>query len=369
VIVVSLLLIDIGHTFNQPVGIAGQLLTAASVISIITAVLMGMLSTRFSHKSLLLLGLTAISVSSIGCFLAFNFSMLFLMFSLSGLGMAVIEPVLFALVGKQYQLKQRSYAISWLYTGVSLSDLLGTPVIGGLAEVGGWRWAFLGFVLPIAFLSIILTTKSVPSFIYDDSSRFKDNPTYWEGYQGVFGNWSALACLIGSIFGTITFQAGFYGPSFFREHYQVSIRFVSMLIIGAGFFFIVGSQICGRLVNRLGRKPLTIVASFFAGIFIIAYLNATAHLWLAVILRFLSSIFFGIMFTASSSLALEQVHEHKGTMMSLTSASWYLGMALGAGIGGFTLLLSNYQVLGLVLGIPSLMAAVIYCCVVKDSSH
>ena len=286
---------------------------------------MGAFSTRFTHKSLLLLGLTAISVSCIGCFFAFNFSMLLLVFSLSGLGMAVIEPVLFALVGEQFPLKQRSYAISWLYTGVSLSDLLGTPVIGGLAEVSGWRWAFLGFILPITFLSLILTKIAVPSNIYDNPSRFKETSSYWEGYQGVFNSLSALACLIGSVFGTITFQAGFYGPSFFREQFQVSIRFTSMLIIGAGFFFIVGSQICGRLVNRLGRKPLAIISSIFAGIFIIAYLNITAHLWLAVILRFLGSISFGIMFTANSSIALEQVQAHKGTMMSLMSASWYVG--------------------------------------------
>lgn len=71
--VVGLLLLDIGDTFGQSVGIMSQIQTIASLITAFTAVLMGVWSIRFNHKLLLLLGLLLITISVVGCSMAFNF--------------------------------------------------------------------------------------------------------------------------------------------------------------------------------------------------------------------------------------------------------------------------------------------------------
>lgn len=77
-VLLALLRIDIGNTFNQPLGVVGQLETVSLTIAAITAILMGAWSIRFNHKSLLLMGLTLLTISAVGCFIAFNFSMLIL---------------------------------------------------------------------------------------------------------------------------------------------------------------------------------------------------------------------------------------------------------------------------------------------------
>ena len=56
-LLVGLLLLDIGSTFGLPVGVVGQLRTAASIVGVVSALLMGALSVRYRHKSLLMGGL------------------------------------------------------------------------------------------------------------------------------------------------------------------------------------------------------------------------------------------------------------------------------------------------------------------------
>jgi predicted MFS family arabinose efflux permease len=72
------------------------------------------------------------------------------------------------------------------------------------------------------------------------------------------------------------------------------------------------------------------------------------------------------MFTAGLSFSLEQVPEFYGSMMSLTSATSYVGMALGAGVGGLTLLRFGYEEVGLFLGVLSIISALIFYFMVRD---
>ena len=71
-------------------------------------------------------------------------------------------------------------------------------------------------------------------------------------------------------------------------------------------------------------------------------------------------------YIATNSLTLEQVPIYRGSMMSLNSGSWNIGVSLGAGFGGLVLLLWNYQVLGLILGIMLISASLIYYFAVND---
>ena len=68
----------------------------------------------------------------------------------------------------------------------------------------------------------------------------------------------------------------------------------------------------------------------------------------------------GIKNTAHNSLALEQIPEYPGTMMSLSEVSRYTAQMVGNGLGGLILILTNYQLLGLTLGLFAIAASAIY---------
>lgn len=366
-ILVNFLLIDIGHTFNRSVAVTGQIQTAASLVGAISAVLMGVLSVRFNHKSLLLMGLFFISITALGCAFALNFAMMLIAFSLFGLGVCIVEPMLFSLVGEHFPLEKRTNAIGWIITGVALSSLIGAPIYGFIVslEFGNWRLAFLGNVLPVSLLGLAMAAKGVRS----PSQRPHPNMIngkYLEGFKGVFANHSATMSLVGAALSIAGFQAiVLYGISYFRQRFLLSIEYVTFIWPVFSFCYILGNQVSGRVVNQYGRKLVTVLSALFAGIFIISFMNVP-NLWLAFTFTCIGCVFFGMLATASFSLTLEQVPNFRGTMMSLRSASTSMGAALGAGIGGWALFWWDYERVGLVLGALSIAAAIIFNILVFD---
>jgi len=341
-ILTGLLLIDIGLTFGSSVGVTGQIRTASAMASVIFALLMGALSVRFNHKSLLMMGLLFLSISALGSGLASNFSMMLVLYSITGLGIAMATPMGLTLVGEHFSLEKRPSAIGWIMTGAAVSYLICAPAIGLIADFGGWRLAFLGFVLPICVLAFLLAAKGLP-VTSEGSHSVISLGSYFEGFKRVFSNRSADACLVGTALSWSAWQAILlYSSSFYRQRFLVSTGFASVLLMGAAVCFTVGNLVSGRLTKRFGRKPFTVLSALFTGIFVISYTNVS-NLWLSVVLSFLGSLFSGMRFTASNSLTLEQSPGYRGTMMSISTAADQAGAALGAAVGGLLLLLLNYE--------------------------
>ena len=69
------------------------------------------------------------------------------------------------------------------------------------------------------------------------------------------------------------------------------------------------------------------------------------------------------------SLTLEQVPAYRGAMMSVDSAFVNLGYALGAAVGGMTLLWFDYEGLGIALGLFGIVAAVVFYVFASDPTR
>ncbi len=105
-LLVSLLLIEIGETFGQSVGAAGQILTVSSVVAFVGALIMGFLSMRFNHKHLLLIGSALLALTAIGCAVSPAFSLMMAFYSLIGLGSAIATPMIFSILGELYPISR-----------------------------------------------------------------------------------------------------------------------------------------------------------------------------------------------------------------------------------------------------------------------
>lgn len=364
-LIAGLLLIDIGNTFGCPLGVAGQIQTFSFINSVVFALLLGILSVRFKQKSLLMMGLVFFSISAMGCFLAPNFNTMLLLYSLSGLGMAIVPAMCSTIVGEHLPLEKRSNAIGWILAGGAFSYLVGAPVINFLAGHGGWRFAFIGFMLPISLASLTIVFVSIPFTPNNQENKMRGG-NYLEGFKNIFSNKSATACLLGSTLSMAAWEANLiYMASFLRQRFLIPTGLVSILLSGLSLCFIFGSLSSGYLVNRFGRKSFTVLATFLLGILTIIYLNLNIF-WLSTILLLFVCIFAGMRYAASDSLTLEQIPEFRGTMMSINSAAANLGSSMGAGLGGLSLLLSGYSGLGVSLGALGISGAIVYHLLTTD---
>jgi DHA1 family inner membrane transport protein len=367
-ILTGLFLLRISESFGVSKGVMGQINAVSSVVAVVFALLMGILSVRFKHKMLLLAGLLSLSISAISCYVAWDFYSMFLLYSLSGIGIAMVSPMTIALIGEHLALEKRARAVGLVIAGGSLAYLVGAPIMGVIAGFGGWRLTLLGFVIPFSLASLLLAFVGVPSALASHESSV-DKGSYLESLREIASNRSAVGCLIGNVFRNAAFMAILlYSTAFFIERFGLLEDRASLVILGAALCYTLGSVAAGSLVDKYGRKLSTVSTALLASIFTVSYAYAPS-IWLSLTLNFTAAWFMGMMASAASSLTLEQVPRFRGSMMSLGSAATSLGSAVGAAVGGMALIWYDYEALGSILGGLGIISDVILYFVTIDPTR
>jgi predicted MFS family arabinose efflux permease len=246
--------------------------------------------------------------------------------------------------------------------------VIGFIIIRFISDIGGWRLPFLVYALPLPLLGILLAFKGLPPES-GSSQTPSSTGSLSEGYRGVLSNRSANACLAcDSLAGAVWSGFTLYGASFYRQQFLVSKGAVTYFLMGAAMSYTLGALISSRFVKRFGRKPVTLVSAFTAGLFTL-FTTMVPNLWVSLALGLTGYIFMGLRSTASTSLTIEQVPQFRGTMMSMRSALGSIGSVLGSGLGGLALLMYGYQALGPSLGLLGLASGFIMYLVVVDPTQ
>jgi len=368
-LLVSLLLIDIGNTFNTSVGVTGQVNSTYSIAAVVFALFMGACSVRFNHKSLLLVGLILINVSAFGCYLAANFPMMLVSYTLSGFGWAMISPMAITMVGEHFSLEKRAGAVGLVIAGGSLVYFIGAPVIALITNLSGWQFAIIAFILPISLASLVLAGIGLPSIKNSQNKNLNNLSSYLKDFGVVLANRSAFSCFTGDFFRSASFMAILlFVASFSRERFQHSRELTSILMLTGALCYTIGSLTCGAIVSKLGRKNSTVLSILLAGTLTIAYVFAPSQL-LYVTLLFSASWFFGAGTASANSLSLEQVPSLRGTTMSLDTAAINLGAAFGTAVSGLALAHSGYEGLNIALGTMGIVSAFVFKFFSKDPTR
>jgi len=233
----GLLLIDIAHTFGTSVGVMGQIRTASSIVAVVGALLMAGLSVRFKHKHLLLVGLAFIVVSALGCGLAPSYATILVLFSISGVGMAMVTPMSQSLLGEYLTLDKRASTMGWMLGASAAAYLIGAPVFAYISGIAGWRWAFLGFVLPMTALALLFAAYGLPR---PKSDEGVGGGSVVEAFRAVFTSASATACLVGNLIILSTWSTHLsFSSSLLRQRFLVSTGFASLsTIVGAACYIV-----------------------------------------------------------------------------------------------------------------------------------
>jgi len=353
----SLFLLDIALTFGVSVGVASQIAMISSIASMIVGLLMSVLSVRFNHKSLLLAGASIITMGILGCFLSPSFTYMQIFYPLDGVGSIIAMSMAYALIGRFLPLEKRSKVIGWTQAAASLTHIIGGPLSSLIAGATGWRSVLFLFFLPVSVIGLILAYTNIPSAPIKQKMTI-GKKAYLSSLKSVFLNKSAVASLVCVVFYFFSFTWGVYAITFYREHFSVPLEYASIIVVVNTSVAVLGSIIGGRLVNRVGRKRLTILSLVSASVLISIFVFMP-FMWIAWPLDILSIFLRGVGGVAWTSLCLEQVPKARGTMMSLINACGSLGSALGLALSGSVLDNFGYLVLGPVLGAFGIAAGVL----------
>ena len=370
-VVIPINIVDIAKTFSILPGTVSQLDSIIAVAAVTTALLLGAFGARFRYKSLVMIGILFIAAYAIGFFLAPTFPITQLIVPLNGIGSVLIVVTAQTFIGNSYPLDKKAKAIGWVSAAGTLANAVGAPIIGFMTVIGGWRSALVWFMLPTAVVSLIFVFLVFRFNLPEPQPNAKKEP-FMDGFKQILTSKSAIACLVsaflvnGSVFGGNIFEVTLY-----RQIFLVSPGFATLIGPTAGIALIAaGAVIGGHTVNRVGRKRLTVIASFLAGVFtLVSYF--VPDLWMRVALRWTASFIGGVSLAAFANLMIEQVPLFRGTVMSLSSAFSGVGAAVGISVAGVVINLYvdpsvGFQALGLTMGTFAIVSVLFMLFLAKD---
>ena len=362
IIVTSVLLVEISQSLGVPVAVAAQMRTVSSAAAILGGLAVGAFATRHQPRRILQVGLALLLVSSLGGFLAPDLAALTLAVGLSGLGVAMVFPMTNTLVAEYYPLERRGYVLGYLGVAGGFGFLIGGALTSFIANVSGWRLPFLAFAGTMSASGLIACLWWLPS-----TPPRTEKAGLLTGFKEIAGSVSALFCLLAVVLANASIQGLYlYSFSYLQEWHGASVATTGLVYTATALFFMPGSYVTGGLVNRFGRKKVTILGVAGFSLFTLL-MGAAPSLWTCAAFILVGHLFDSFRFSAFNALILEQSPGQRGTMTSVSSVATNLGYALGTGLGGLLLMAAGWRNVIFALGLVGFLAVAVLQVAVIDN--
>lgn len=332
--------------------------TAFAVVYGLAGIPFGLLADRTSRRNLILAGVLVWSVGTVACAYAHTFAQLFAARIIVGLGESVLSPAAISLVSDYFPPARRGMAVGCFLSGIAIGNGAAILIGGGVlhlveagtlagtpfAALAPWRLVLLligapGFLWALLILLIREPLRRVASV--DTSSASESRGTLWRVAPVYFV--VATASLVDN-------AVGAWAPTllirgFGRDAAQVGLQLGLLLTLGFGGGVLAGGAL-SDLVGGNGRWLRKLAVCLAASVLIVPVAAAidaprAAMVMTAVPLYFALS---GIVTACGFSSILDAVpNRRRGFAMAV---SFFLNVALGAGLGPTSVALAAKHIFG-----------------------
>jgi DHA2 family multidrug resistance protein len=353
-------------------------IVAASIVMPMT----GYLTDRLGRRRYLLISIAGFVAASALCGIATSLPEIVLFRLLQGIFGASLVPLSQAIMVDSYPMHERGKALAIWGMGVMVAPILGPTIGGWLTETLNWRWNFY-INVPIGVLSFVLAARHVPDTPVKTRSMdwwglaflamFIGGLQYlldrgqqadWFGAASI--RWSAATLVVGlalfvahslmtkreslytlSMFADRNFAAasivgGAMGLSLFGGMLLQPVLFENILqyptfdtglaMMPRGIGSLISMLIVGRLVGRIGAKPLIYfgIATGFLGAWMMTHVGLDASAVTMIVPLLLQGVGVGFVFVPLSAIAFATLPK----ALSAEAAGVYsLIRSIGSSIG------------------------------------
>ncbi len=250
--------------FDASMAQAQLTLTALLLAFGLSQLVWGPLSDRFGRRPVLLWGMGAYGVASVGCALAPSMDFLIALRILQGVAMGAAVMAARAVVRDLYQPLEGARIMSQALTGLGVIACVCAPLGGLLTEHWGWRPALMVLAFFGLFTWSVLMLRFKETLVHPNLQALKPS--------GLFKAWGVILrnptfrayCALSSVsyLGLFTFLAT---SSFvFVRQFGLSKTHYGLLMLSMSFSYIVGTFICRWLLLRMSVQKCVALASCFS---------------------------------------------------------------------------------------------------------
>jgi MFS family permease len=335
--------------------------TAFAVIYGIAGIPLGYLADRTSRRNLIFGGIAVWSVGTIACGLSHNFAELFAGRIVVGLGEAALSPAAISLISDYFPSSRRGTAVGLFLSGIAMGNgaaiLIGGSVLhaiklGALAATplamqAPWRNVLLVIGGPGLLWAVVIllireptrrATQAAPASGVADRSAWRTTP--WARVVPIYLVLAAASFVDNAV--------GAWAPTllirnFSRDPAQIGVQLGLLLTVGFGGGVFIGGVLADR-AGASGGWQAKLRVCVYSGLLILPIsllINSSQY---RMVLTGVPAYFAlsGIVTAVGFSAILDAVpNRSRGLAMSM---SFFLNVALGAGLGPTTVALAGEHV-------------------------
>jgi len=326
------LLPSIASDFRISIPEVGYVISAYALGVVIGAPLLTVLGRSLAPKRLLVMLMLLFTFFNTLSAFAPNNMVLFLTRLLSGLPHGAFFGVGSVVASRLAEKGKQAQAISTMFAGLTIANLLTVPLGTYLGQHYSWRYA-LGGVGATGLLTLLAIHFFLPTLPVEQAGDFKAELALFKRAE----TWLIIlltAIGTGGMFSWVSYIAPLMtGVSRFPATYVPYI----MMLVGLGMF--VGNVVGGKLADRFSpRQAALSLLLAMAGTLLAIYFVSTNQM-LSLVLTFLAG---SCALALAAPIQILMIQSSKGAEMlgaSITQAAFNMGNALGAFLGGVPLAL------------------------------
>ncbi|VFZ49828.1 MFS transporter [Klebsiella variicola] len=325
------LLLDVAHDFHISITLAAWSITAYACGVVIGAPLLTPLLSRYPKKPALLFLMILFSIGNLGCGIAGNMTMLIIFRVITALAHASFFGISSVYAAELAPVDKRASAVSAVFLGATLANILGVPLGAWVGQYLGWRYTFfmvtlIGILSALAVIALVPGRQAQPAV----QSRIRDelkvlrHPTVLRsllitalGFSGVFAAFTYIAPMLKTFTG-------------------MSDHLIPPVLVLFGVGMVAGNHLGGRLTDGGVRRALLLTLALLI-VVLCLFPFAIQTLPGACAAVFLLG---AAMFSTIPPLqmqALDSSETGKSMVSSCNIAAFNLGNAAGAWFGGLLL--------------------------------
>jgi MFS transporter, Spinster family, sphingosine-1-phosphate transporter len=283
----------------------GLLGTAFLLVYAVAALPAGTIADRYCRTTLIAGGVAFWSVATLLTGITQNFTQLFGVRALLGVGEATYFPPSTTLLADSYSHRSRARMMSWWGMATPLGVFLGFGIGGTVGGLFGWRSGFFITAIPGLILAVLITRLRNPARGASESLRNQDDGSpLLRVVRQLLSVRTLLAAILAQalsffVLGGVSFWVPTYLALYFQQNVaQAGILSGAVIVLGGGLGTIGGGYLADRLLGRgfASARLLVPAAGFLMSApFIAAALQATT------LPTFLVLMFFAAGFLQASS--------------------------------------------------------------------
>jgi MFS family permease len=329
---------------------------------------LGYLADRVSRRNLIAAGLLIWSLATMAGSLAQGFGEIFASRVFVGLGEAALSPAAIALISDYFPPSRRGLAVGCFLSGIAMGSgvaiMLGGAVLQAvdaglftatpLAHLAAWRMVLVLVGLPgLAWCLLIFVIREPKRRAAGDLATSAKAPGAAEVGAGRFSWLTAGAVyLVVAMASLVDNAVGAWAPSLLIREFgksggQIGVLLGLLLTVGFGGGVLLGGFLADKAVTLRRRLEVSLVA---AVLILPASLLMLAHDFKVVLLAV--PLYFALsgMVTAVGFASILQVVPARSRGLAM-SISFFLNVALGAGVGPTAVALAASNIFGLSVGL------------------